>query len=90
MHFTMFDVCLDGKWEERSCDKGSLFWAVTNCCIPLDRYPTFDECILSEGEKDRSKTTRTTMSGKSSVTTPIATTPKAVEKPKNNNENPTR
>ena len=50
MHFMDYDVCLDGKWESKSCDKGSLFWVVTDCCIPIEKYPTLDNCIqMKEG-----------------------------------------
>lgn len=51
MHFVKFDVCLSGKWERKSCEKNSLFWAVVNCCIPINKYPTFDNCVLTEEEK---------------------------------------
>jgi hypothetical protein len=58
MHFVKFDVCLDGKWEGKSCDKGSLFWVVPNCCIPIEKYPAFDDCVLTEEEKIRNKTVK--------------------------------
>ena len=56
MHFVNFDICLDGKWESKSCDKGSLFWVVTNCCIPIEKYPSLDECLLMEEERNQNKT----------------------------------
>ena len=56
MHFVNFDICLDGTWEEKSCDKGSLFWVIPNCCIPIEKYPTFDECVFPEEEKNLNET----------------------------------
>ena len=51
MHFVHFDVCQNGEWKGKSCDIGQLFWAVINCCIPLNRYPTFENCVLTEEER---------------------------------------
>ena len=44
MHFRKFDICSDGDWVEKSCDKHSLFWVIVNCCIPMYKYPSFDNC----------------------------------------------
>ena len=44
MHFRKFDICSDGDWVEKSCDKHSLFWVIVNCCIPIYKYPSFDNC----------------------------------------------
>ena len=58
MHFVNFDICLDGKWEPKSCDKGSLFWVITNCCIPIEKYPTFDECLSMEDGRNQNNITK--------------------------------
>merc|ERR1712012_1026704 len=52
MHFVDYDLCSNGKWEKKSCDKGSLFWVITNCCIPIEKYPTFDECLPMREDKN--------------------------------------
>ena len=57
MHFIDYDICSNGKWEKRSCGKGSLFWVITDCCIPIQMYPTFDECIPMQADKNLNKTT---------------------------------
>ena len=45
MHFVNFEVCSKGKWVSKTCAKGSLFWVVTDCCIPIEKYPNIDNCI---------------------------------------------
>ena len=70
MHFRNFDVCLGGKWVEKSCDKDSLFWVVINCCIPIYKYPTFDECVnetASTSNLEKTKETSTPIYNSSPV-----------------------
>ena len=57
MHFVDYDLCSNGKWVKKSCDKGSLFWVITDCCIPIEKYPTFGECIPMKDVRNVNKTT---------------------------------
>ena len=57
MQFRKFDICSGGDWVEKSCDKHSLFWVIVNCCIPIYKYPSFDNCdkiIRDDPEKETS------------------------------------
>ena len=58
MHFVNYDVCLNGKWESKTCEKGSLFWVVTDCCIPIEKYPTLDNCIQIKEESNQNEVTK--------------------------------
>ena len=51
MHFNNFDICEEGRWAKKTCDPGMLFWQVPNCCIPINKYPTTDNCALTEEER---------------------------------------
>ena len=58
MHFVNYDVCLNGKWESKTCEKGSLFWVVTDCCIPIEKYPTLDNCIQIKEDSNQNEITK--------------------------------
>ena len=70
MHFVDYDLCKNGKWEKKSCDKGSLFWVITDCCIPIEKYPTFDECMPMKEDKNVNKATESPPYNKVTTNTP--------------------
>ena len=77
MHFVNYDVCLNGKWESKRCEKGSLFWVVTDCCIPIEKYPTIDNCIQIKELSNQNRTMKIPHERKLRIPVPEITSKKS-------------
>ena len=46
MDFSQYEICSEGgKWMTKTCQRGSMFWTIVSCCIPLGNFPVIDNCI---------------------------------------------
>ena len=44
--FSQYEICSEGgKWMTKTCQRGSMFWTIVSCCIPLGNFPVIDNCI---------------------------------------------
>ena len=44
INFHFYEICKDGIWQQAECERGSLFWSLLSCCIPISKYPSSKAC----------------------------------------------